>query len=247
MATIYCDRDCVVHENNPTKNYSSTYNYLQFDSATTSSREYGCIGFSISGIPTITSATLYVRGYYPTQSPVSVTLRRMTNDSWTQTGLTWNTVSVTSTNSTTGKMPNNTGWVSFNVTNMMNDAISANMIIFGIAIETAIDSSPAVMTTVDYGVPAYIVYSGVDSPTTDWYVVSGGTGIANGYDWDNAMATVNEAMTSVTSGNTVHIAFGTYNSEPTNNRLSPDADDVTVIYETATTGGGSGTATIEVN
>jgi hypothetical protein len=54
-------------------------------------------------------------------------------------------------------------------------------------------------------------------------------------------------MTSVTNGNTVHIAFGTYTDEPANNTLSPDADDVTVIYETADTGGGSGTATIEVN
>jgi hypothetical protein len=68
-----------------------------------------------------------------------------------------------------------------------------------------------------------------------------------GINWDNAMATVNEAMTSVTSGNTVHVAFGTYTNEPTNNTLSPDASNVTVVYETADTGGGSGTATIEVN
>lgn len=36
-----------------------------------------------------------------------------------------------------------------------------------------------------------------------------------------------------------------YDDEPADNKLSPDAADITVIFETATTGGG--TATIEVN
>lgn len=93
----------------------------------------------------------------------------------------------------------------------------------------------------------YIYSINVPTPTTDLYVTPTGAGAKNGYDWDNAMDTVNEAMVSATNGNTVHIAFGTYTDEPANNTLSPDADDVTVIYETADTGGGSGTATIEVN
>jgi hypothetical protein len=43
------------------------------------------------------------------------------------------------------------------------------------------------------------------------------------------------------------VGFGTYSSEPANNKLSPDNANVTVIFETATTGGGTGTASIEVN
>lgn len=84
-------------------------------------------------------------------------------------------------------------------------------------------------------------------PSSDWYVTPTGAGAKNGYDWDNAMDTIDQAMDEVVAGGTVHIAFGTYNSEPTNNRLSPDASDVTVIYETADTGGGSGTSTVEIN
>jgi hypothetical protein len=64
--------------------------------------------------------------------------------------------------------------------------------------------------------------------------------------WGDAWATVNKGMTDTPTGKTLHIGFGTYASEPSNNKVFTD-NAITVIYETATTGGGSGTASVEIN
>lgn len=96
--------------------------------------------------------------------------------------------------------------------------------------------------------PQYIVSIGVTVAVPDYYVrASGGNDSNSGKSWTDAWATVNKGMSDVPDDKTLHVGFGSYLSEPANNNLSPDAADVTVIYETATTGGGTGTATVEVN
>ena len=80
-----------------------------------------------------------------------------------------------------------------------------------------------------------------------FYTKVGGNDTNDGTSWSDAFATVNKGMTSIPDNAVLHVGFGSYLSEPANNTLSPDAEDVTVVYETATTGGGTGTATVEVN
>lgn len=81
----------------------------------------------------------------------------------------------------------------------------------------------------------------------NFYVKTDGDDRESGASWTDAWKTVNLAMETVIDNKTIHIGFGTHNNEPADNKLSPDAKDITVIFETTTTGGGTGTATIEVN
>jgi hypothetical protein len=86
------------------------------------------------------------------------------------------------------------------------------------------------------------------SEIANFYVrASGGNDSNSGDTWANGWATVNKGMVTILSGKTLHVGFGDYLSEPANNTLSPDAADVDVIYETVTTGGGTGSAKVEVN
>jgi hypothetical protein len=254
MATlnIYSYKDARLREEFPDSNYDDgSYIFLNNE---TNDRERGIFGFSHSSLPSnavVSSAILY---FHTDNIYVTSTFyfKRTTTNTWTETGVTWNNQpSTTSTNQASrSSVSSSDTWYTVDITDMYNDSLSESDTEIGIvASVTATLSTSSRINTRESSYTPYILvtYTTVNEPTTDWYVVDGGTGEANGYDWDNAMATVNEAMTSVTNGNTVHIAFGTYTDEPANNTLSPDADDVTVIYETADTGGGSGTATIEVN
>ena len=79
---------------------------------------------------------------------------------------------------------------------------------------------------------------------------SGGNDSNNGESWASAWATINKAAVTVLDGTTVHIGFGTYSSEPANNKIAPDnlgATGIKYLPETAVTGGGTGSVTIEIN
>ena len=84
-------------------------------------------------------------------------------------------------------------------------------------------------------------------PTDHWYVRPGGSGTMNGYDWNNAMATVDAGMKAVAPGKTLHVGFGSYTNEPANNVQSPTNANVTVVFETIGSTGGTGTSTVELN
>lgn len=82
------------------------------------------------------------------------------------------------------------------------------------------------------------------------YVKVGGNDALNGFSWTNAWATINKAATTVADGSTVHIGFGDYVLEPATNKIAPQNIGATGIFylpETATTGGGTGTVSIEQN
>ena len=82
------------------------------------------------------------------------------------------------------------------------------------------------------------------------YVKVGGNDSLNGYSWVNAWATINKAATTVADGSTVHIGFGDYILEPATNKIAPQnvgATGITYHCETATTGGGTGTVSVEQN
>jgi len=85
---------------------------------------------------------------------------------------------------------------------------------------------------------------------TDYYVKTTGNDALSGTSWANAWKTVNKAATTVADGTTVHIGFGTYNAEPAGNKIAPQnigASGILYLPETATTGGGTGTVSVEKN
>ena len=84
----------------------------------------------------------------------------------------------------------------------------------------------------------------------DYYVKIGGNDGADGRSWANAWATINKAATTVPDDEIVHIGFGDYVNEPAANKIAPQNIGASGIYylpETADTGGGTGTVSIEQN
>jgi hypothetical protein len=104
-------------------------------------------------------------------------------------------------------------------------------------------------TISSWSTESYTISCGASGASSgdDYYVIaSGGSDSNGGQNWGDAWATINKGMTDTPTGKTLHIGFGTYASEPSDNKVFP-ANAITVIFETATTGGGTGTASIEVN
>jgi hypothetical protein len=86
--------------------------------------------------------------------------------------------------------------------------------------------------------------------TNDWYVKTTGDDAKTGTSWAQAWKTINKAATTVADGSTVHIGFGNYVNEPATNKIAPQNIGASGIYylpETAETGGGTGTVSVEQN
>lgn len=82
------------------------------------------------------------------------------------------------------------------------------------------------------------------------YVKTTGDNDRNGTSWTEAWKTVDQGANEAFDGQEVHIGFGTYNAEPANNDITPVNFGTTGIKytpETATTGGGTGSVTVERN
>lgn len=83
-----------------------------------------------------------------------------------------------------------------------------------------------------------------------WYVKTSGNDSLSGTSWSKAWKTINKAATTVPDESTVHIGFGTYDAEPASNKIAPQNIGASGIYylpETATSGGGTGTVSVEQN
>jgi hypothetical protein len=85
---------------------------------------------------------------------------------------------------------------------------------------------------------------------SDYYTKVGGNDSLSGTTWASAWSTINKAATTAIDGTTVHIGFGTYDAEPATNKIAPqNIGTLGICYlpETATTGGGTGTVSVEQN
>ena len=84
----------------------------------------------------------------------------------------------------------------------------------------------------------------------DHYVKTAGDDAKDGKSWANAWATINKAATTVADGTTVRIGFGDYINEPAANKIAPQnvgASGIFYLPETAETGCGTGTVSVEQN
>jgi hypothetical protein len=102
----------------------------------------------------------------------------------------------------------------------------------------------------EWGSYAYTHKLGAGYDDAEYYVKTDGDDLKNGYSWTNGWKTINKAATSVADGTTVHIGFGTYDAEPAANKIAPqNVGSLGICYlpETATTGGGTGTVSVEQN
>lgn len=245
-STIYTTKDTYANESNPDTSYGTT-NDIRIDEDPGSSN-YGYVGFDITSAPTASQTTNVLFYYYRSLYAGTPTgYFRRTTSSWAET-LTWNTgqPSVTDTNMATCAFAASSSWGSCNITNMYKDAKNAGNDL-GIQLKQSTSNDIGIASReTTYDSYIYITYGAI----TDYYVKTTGNDSLDGLSWTNAWATVNKAATTVADGSTVHIGFGDYTSEPASNKIAPQNIGASGIYylpETATTGGGTGTVSVEQN
>lgn len=250
--TVYTDRDCSVLESSPTDTGIKCTSMDIISDYTTLGGYYAVLGFPIPSSPisaNITNVTLHIRcrtrGTLDTQ-----TMKRITTDSWGECTSSYNSITVTDVNLATFGMPVDEAWTSINITGMYKDAVDAGMSIFGVR-QTNPNTASAVFWARDNGT-GYIAYITITSTAaTDYYVKTAGDDTKTGESWANAWATINKAATTVADGTTVHIGHGTYNNEPTSNKIAPqNAGALGIKYKPVTADTSAevaGTITIEKN
>lgn len=245
MTTIYSNKDSQINHEQPSTNYGTHEtigSFYDFDGSH-NSRKGIVLGFDISSINVeyVTSASFHFNVYYCWSATNGYDVLRLTSD-FTESTVTWNSSpTYTTTNSTNGSVGSSTGWKSIDITNMIGDESGSQ---FGILVKCTDDTYGFNIDSKEGTNKPYISIT-----SDDHYFVkaSGGSDSNSGISWANAWATVHKGMSNTPTDGELHIGFGSYTSEPVNNDMSPTADDVTVKFETATTGGGTGTTTVEVN
>lgn len=248
--TIYVSKDSYTAQNHPNTNYGSS-NALLVDNRTSINKRM-FIEFDISTAPsTITSVYLYLYRHTDGVCIQCVGKYRRITSSWVENTITWNTgvPTTTDTNETQVTYPNtHEEWQSVNITNLYNDAKSAGNIL-GLRFHAHYSDDYAEFYSRETSYDPYILIT-YTPVYDDYYVKVGGNDSLDGGSWANAWATINKAATTVADGKTVHIGFGDYVLEPAANKIAPQNIGATGIFylpETAGTGGGTGTVSIEQN
>ena len=229
------------------QNYNESYYVLYI--GWSSEKWRSLMKFDLSSIPsgsTITSAVLRM-SQNDTFVSADFTFERITG-AWNASTVIWDTKpAVSATNSVTASCNSSSGWKNVaTVTDLVKDAFALGSGC-GICGRGKFETSSDGFHNFARGAKLNITY---DLPTGDYYVKVGGNDSLGGNSWANAWATVHKAATTVPDGSTVHIGFGDYTAEPAANKIAPQNAGATgIIYhlETATTGGGTGTVSIEQN
>ena len=247
--TIYANNDAYSYEYIPNTVQNTTILNVRGDSG------YRCrsyFGFDITSAPgasAVTTVQIALQFAYVGRKTFTGRFSRITG-SWAESTLTWNNVpATTSTNQTTHSLvhtPTNT-WFYYDITAMWKDAKNAGNV-FGVQIMDNNEYNDSENTYQSRTAPnpprLVITYTG------DYYVETTGNDASAGTSWATAWKTINKAATTVADGTTVHIGFGTYDAEPAANKIAPQNVGASGIYylpETATTGGGTGTVSVEQN
>ena len=245
---ILSTKSSYVLNSSPDNNYGNSTDLHVCGQSTQIHRSY--IEFGISNIPsTINKAILYLYCHtFGVSGTRTLNAKRITS-SWVESTITWNTgqPTVTTTNMAQTSITNTEipTWKSWDVTNMLNDETGST---FGIQVT---DNDETASSTYDWyfysdDASSLIPYLLINP----YYVKVGGNDASNGLSWATAWATINKAATTVADGSTVHIGFGDYTAEPASNKIAPQnvgTLGIEYLPETATTGGGTGTVSVEQN
>ena len=247
--TITTNKDCYTYEYEGGTNQNNDQLEIR---GLSGYRRRTFIAFDITSAPAaslVSSVKIYLYLNYEEDYALTGRFNRII-DSWTETGITWNNPpGVTPDDQTTHSMANTpVGWHNYDITAIYKAAKNAGNEC-GIRIMDDNESSDShhhyCAREGTYDPYILITYS-----VTDFYVKTTGDDSLNGESWTNAWKTVNKAATTVADGTTVHIGFGTYDAEPTGNKIAPQnigSSGIRYSFEDPSTGGGTGTVTIEKN
>ena len=206
-------------------------------------RERAYIGFDISSAPAasqVTAVDLYLYLYLRSGS-LTGRFNRITG-AWTESGLTWNNApTVTVTHQITHTIPTENGWQHHSITDLYKDAKNAGNR-FGVRIMDHNESNQSEYPFSSRDGVSNYPYIKITYTPVPCYVKTSGDDSKNGLSWTNAWKTINKAATTVLDGTTVHIETGTYDQEPSSNKIAPQNIGTTGIYYEFT-----GTVTVEQN
>lgn len=246
MATISADYDTTTLEAFPTTNYGSQ--------STLSARGYsGDLGYAYIHFDlsawvgkTLSQGTLE---YYITTNNLGADTRirfKRAATSWTESGLVWNdTMTVGSQEDGRTIDSSDTGWMAQGMTDTLQEILDNGGCC---GLRATLDAYDIIMSSSEGSYCPKIELT--ELVVNDYYVKVGGNDSLDGKSWTNAWATINKAATTLTDGQTGHIGFGDYTAEPAANKIAPQNIGSSGIYykpETATTGGGTGTVSVEQN
>ncbi len=149
--------DAQVASGNPTTNYGTSNNIYIQSSSTSYGNERGWLKFDLSSIPagaTINSATLQLWNWKSAGASLDAAVYGVTDDTWTETGLTWNSQpalgSVLDTKTLAAGAINN--WYSWNVTSFVQGQFTGDKKV-SLAVKAATEGS-ADATAPSYGFDA---------------------------------------------------------------------------------------------
>lgn len=249
QVTIQCSADSYTASDAADTNYGTQ---VLMHAGKAENTMYAFALFNITGIDVSTVTSAYLRLQESIVNTPNMRAYRLSG-TFNESTITWNNspaidsskyVDYTSIN-------NSYAVIDINVTTLLQSETTSN---FGVRLQTrdtATYSGCGYRTKDSSGwtKPQLIINyeDPVPAPTDHWYVRPGGAGVMNGYDWANALPTVDAGMKAVAPGKTLHIGFGSYTNEPADNVQSPTNPNVTVVFETIGSTGGTGTATVELN
>ena len=250
VATIYTNNDSFAYEYNSGTNYDGDDISIWGRSGR---HMYGYFGFDITSAPAASVIDSVDIFFYLRSAPATTRNGRFSRitGSWDESTLTWsNKPAVTTTNQVVRALDNSPldAYYGYDITEIYKDAKNAgNTLGVRLIDNVTQDLAWHMYDSKDSGNDPKIV---ITYSTTDFYVKTTGDDAKTGTSWANAWKTINKAATTVVDGTTVHIGFGTYDAEPSANKIAPQNVGASGIYylpETATTGGGTGTVSVEQN
>lgn len=243
--TIYADYDTTTLEAFPNTNYGSQTTLAV--RGYTGDRGYGYIHFDISAWvgKTLSQGTLK---YYIATNNLSADTRvrfKRAATSWTESGLVWNDpMSVGSQEDGRTLSASDTGWMAQGMTDTLQELLDNGCC----GLRIALDAYDIIIGSSEGSYCPKIELT--ELIVNDYYAKVGGNDALDGKSWANAWGTIHKIATTLTDGQTGHIGFGNYTAEPAANKIAPQNVGASGIYylpETATTGGGTGTVSVEQN
>lgn len=245
MATIYADYDTSTLEAFPNTNYGSQTTLAV--RGYTGDRGYGYIHFDISAWAGKTLSQGTLKYYIVTNNLTADTRIRFKRaaTAWTESGLVWNdTMTVGSQEDGRTIGTSDTGWMAQGMTDTLQELLDNGCC----GLRITIDDKDVILSSSEGSYCPKIELT--ELIVNDYYVKVGGNDALDGKSWANAWGTVNKAATTLTNGQTAHIGYGVYNSEPAANKVAPQNIGASGIFykpEPVPPATGGGTVEVEVN
>jgi|GEM_PF-3878560 len=239
--TLYTSKDATIDESDPDNNYGSETSLSVDDMGSYENRVY--MEYDISSLPAnhiISSAIFHYCIIFGNDRDDTVRFQRTTSQ-FDESTITWNSnkPSTTSIHETDVSISGDDGWHQVDLTTIFADAYNAGLDYFGVYMRALTDNGNHVFSSKEGANDPYIVVTHIPADTI--YVdIASGDDANDGSTWALAKQTINAGINALAAGGVLHIGFGDYSSQAA---ITFDKT-MSLLCETAGTGGGTGTVVL---